>query len=1035
MPYFADHDSALTLPAARTYAPGFRNSQLGAIYAVASYFTLHPRPGSGEPALRPADPALVVMPTGSGKTAVLLACAFMLRPQRGVLIVTPSRSVRNQITGEARKLATLKKIGAVPEDLPTPEVCEVEHRLTTKRAWRGLARFDVVVGTPNSLSPGSYGVAGPPAAPLFDLVLMDEAHHSPARTWSALLAAFPAAQKVLCTATPFRRDEREIRAHTVYEYPLSQALKDEIICNLDYVPVTVGRGQDPDEALARRAAEMLRKEQKKNPSYRLMARTDRKTHTKKLEPLYEQAGLRLKTVHSGYSQRYIDQTLKKLRETDDLDGLLCVDMLGEGFDFPTLKVGVIHRKHKSLPVTLQFVGRFGRVTGHPEEMARILAVPEELEGSIERLYAESSAWAELMPNLHKKRIEKDRAIKRDLANFKVATDLPEQLRETSLWGLKPLAHVKIYEVDDDAEVSIDRAIELERPFELVYRAVSDELSTALFLSRELRRPSWATSDVTLFNGVEYDLFVVHWNADSKLLFISASRRGSIALYEQIARQYTGQSDDPESTRRHSILPLYKINRVLRGHPNANCFNLGMRNRQVSLVNENYRILAGPEVQRAVHFSDGRLFHRGHVMIGVEDPSAERTVTLGYSSASKVWRSKYLRVPRLVEWCHQIAAQIADNSEVRVHENLRNLPVGEKLETLPDNIMAANWDDDVYLRSMWLEYRATGKPPGSRRKCELLEAAWRVKPKKAEAKHVDLVLEAAHGSWAVRFSLTASRLFTAPDPRKLPRVRTHDEEMKLLDYLNASPLHLYTADFSRLHGPAIFRAPEHRTADGERWEMFDRRSFQTRDWMADGVRLDREFGWTGAPYTREGFDRESIHGRLADLLEEEGFAGILYDHGTGEIADFVTWEEKRRGEPLRWWTGREERDSVHVYLFHVKGAKKGKKQPVAKPGNRVGDAYEVCGQVVKSLIWVPYRRKLADRLAGRCKKSSFFLRGDVETAQALLTQRRRPVYFHIGLVQPGITASGAADRIREVLAATDDYVRNAIGSPVFVFCSP
>jgi len=34
--------------------------------------------------------------------------------------------------------------------------------------------------------------------------------------------------------------------------------------------------------------------------------------------------------------------------------------LGEGFDLPALKVAAIHDPHKSLAVTLQFVGRFAR---------------------------------------------------------------------------------------------------------------------------------------------------------------------------------------------------------------------------------------------------------------------------------------------------------------------------------------------------------------------------------------------------------------------------------------------------------------------------------------------------------------------------------------------------------------------------------------------------------------------------------------------------------------------------------------------------
>ncbi|WP_258863412.1 hypothetical protein [Streptococcus agalactiae] len=35
-------------------------------------------------------------------------------------------------------------------------------------------------------------------------------------------------------------------------------------------------------------------------------------------------------------------------------------MFGEGIDIPSLKVAAIHDKYKSLPITLQFMGRFAR---------------------------------------------------------------------------------------------------------------------------------------------------------------------------------------------------------------------------------------------------------------------------------------------------------------------------------------------------------------------------------------------------------------------------------------------------------------------------------------------------------------------------------------------------------------------------------------------------------------------------------------------------------------------------------------------------
>lgn len=103
-------------------APGFRNAQIGAIHAVASHFTIHDRP------------AVVVMPTGSGKTAVLMTIPFLLEARR-VLVVTPSRLVRDQITKQWRELRLLKALGALPKDLKPPTVLEVRSRVNTAGEW------------------------------------------------------------------------------------------------------------------------------------------------------------------------------------------------------------------------------------------------------------------------------------------------------------------------------------------------------------------------------------------------------------------------------------------------------------------------------------------------------------------------------------------------------------------------------------------------------------------------------------------------------------------------------------------------------------------------------------------------------------------------------------------------------------------------------------------------------------------------------------------------------------------------------------
>src|SRR5208282_2421833 len=98
--YFSERYADFRWPIAEGRNQGFRLPQWGALHAVGAHFSAKP------------EPAIVTMPTGSGKTAVLVGSAFILRARR-VLAITPSRIVREQIAEEFNLLRSLKKLGAI----------------------------------------------------------------------------------------------------------------------------------------------------------------------------------------------------------------------------------------------------------------------------------------------------------------------------------------------------------------------------------------------------------------------------------------------------------------------------------------------------------------------------------------------------------------------------------------------------------------------------------------------------------------------------------------------------------------------------------------------------------------------------------------------------------------------------------------------------------------------------------------------------------------------------------------------------------
>jgi hypothetical protein len=87
---------------------GLRIPQIGALHGIAAHWTL----GN--------DPALVVMPTGTGKTEVMIAAAVESQSNR-VLVIVPTDPLRSQTAEKFLSYGWLKRIGIVG-DIPTPVV-------------------------------------------------------------------------------------------------------------------------------------------------------------------------------------------------------------------------------------------------------------------------------------------------------------------------------------------------------------------------------------------------------------------------------------------------------------------------------------------------------------------------------------------------------------------------------------------------------------------------------------------------------------------------------------------------------------------------------------------------------------------------------------------------------------------------------------------------------------------------------------------------------------------------------------------------
>jgi hypothetical protein len=176
------------------------------------------------------------------------------------------------------------------------------------------------------------------------------------------------------------------------------------------------------------------------------------------------------------------------------------------------------------------------------------------------------------------------------------------------------------------------------------------------------------------------------------------------------------------------------------------------------------------------------------------------------------------------------------------------------------------------------------------------------------------------------------------------------------------------------------------------------------WSWDGVEIENE------TVSKNG--GRTIHERVRVELEESDADVIIYDHGTGELADFIALKRKD--------------GIVFTSLYHCKGS------GAPKAGARVEDLYEVCGQAQKSIAWANL-----DRLYARVqqRKKATFIRGSIGMLDTLIEEGKvLGKRFEIVIVQPGVSSAKLSASMSETLGATNDWVIAAGCEPIRVVVS-
>lgn len=933
-----------------------REAQAGAYWAIRSYYTT--RDGK----------TIVVMPTGSGKTAVMTLVALSLVEKR-ILIIVPSRVIREQIEREFNNLNIAKLTECIPNDLPLPNVHVVEHKLATIELWLDLEAYDVVISTPRCVSPLDQGVHDNPPLDLFDTIFVDEAHHLAARTWNGLINYFDPPKTISFTATPFRNDNKPIPGDIVYSYPLGRAIDRGIYRPIDFISVEGGGNEEiKDRRLAERAKEIW-EEEKDLGVAKILVRVGRIKETERIKILYTNVGLNLEIVTSSQSLSDNEAAIQKATQNDDCHGLISVGMLGEGLDLPVLKIAVMHTPHQTFPVTLQFIGRICRTTENVEGNSKLIAIPEDVQEHTKGLYELDANWAELIPELTDAAI----GIEQERREFSHERwDMSDDSRQVSLHTLRPSFAVCIYEIHGDINILAQPA--LKENIQLYQFYKSKDNNWRVLITKTYAKPLW--SSTKSIQDVVYDLHIYYQTDD--LLFEYTT---SPSIASDVRNSIGGES--------LCLVPEKRVEQIISQSDLIAYYNIGLRRVTYSSSTiPTYKMLAGSHAEGTIRSSDGNFFSVGHLFGKVIWQDDE--LVIGFSSKkAKIWSSKRDHIKEFTEWC-DVVAQIVNNEISRTlpfFEHLKHPSSIIELPAEPYCIVSHQKTFDHIVGGMRIELITEDRElvqSDLRDIPELRIQAWNAE----NPQQVKILFASTDFDITVFYDASEEMVFSwksiAPytkcfaKVKKKGRVRSYNID----EYLSEYPPTIYLSD-----GSAVVRKSHY--------------PYQPRiNQVPDEIMMFLDWDELDCEIRVEDFEMLQDHERREQLIAEEKvdvltattdsitalIENLLFafsDHRRGEIADILAVEP---GE-----------EAPIIHLLHCKAMASVSK----KPGVSLKNAHVVLSQARKCLRWL-HNPNLFTEIRERASEESIIL-GTIHDFDAIIQQfTPQTVKYAVHIVQPGFS---------------------------------
>lgn len=950
---------------------GLRSPQLGATHTVLGYWST-----------KKSEPATVVMPTGTGKTETMLALFCAARIER-LLVIVPSDALRTQIAGKFLSLGVLQEFGVLSLQSLRPVVGQVRHAFSdTATAAAFAERCNVIVATPDALRV-SDEVARDALYDRCTHLFIDEAHHVAAETWNAIRRRFTGKPVVQFTATPFREDDKRLGGRIVYSFPLREAQRLGYFSAINYI--SVADLYDQDRAIAAQAIERLRQDRAAGLDHLLMARVKWKSRANELLPLYRELGSEFQPMilHSSLAEpdRRASPDAMRSRESRII---ICVDMLGEGFDLPELKIAAIHDPHKSLGVTLQFVGRFSRnVPGRLGDATVVVGRPKgEFDDRLRRLYAQDSDWNAIIRDLSQSAVENEEEVSEFEAAF---NELPN---EVSIHSLLPKMSTVVYKVAD-AEWNPEGIFAVYPPEQVLTDPLPvNERDGVIWCIVELHAEvEWGK--ISVVENITYDLYVLYHDRARHLLYINSSHD---AFHEDIAKAVCGAS-----AARITGEDIYRVLANIKRMLPTNIGVLDVRNRS-----RRFSMHVGADVTEGLPPGETQTKTKTNLFAyGYEEGNR---VSLGASLKGRVWSYRVAKtLKHWKDWCDTVGTKVTDET-ISVDELMRNFIRPVVLTERPQLVpLAVEWPWEIFanLREEFkIEHEGAAWP--------IVDADLEIR---SHTKAGPVEIRVGTPDWHLDYDLIIEEGRMRFTPVGADAVVTGSRSVSTLqEYLSKNGLHVFFEEEALVTPDSILLKPDRSLLPYDPNEL---------------IGLD----WTDIDLSREsqggGRRADTVQAYMIEQVKTLAEWDIILDDDTSnEMADIVAL--RINGTDL----------IVHLtHCKYVTGWEPGKDR------QKIDDLYDVCGQAMKSVRWRQAIDTFFENLIRRQKRylerngvTGFMVGDEHKLLEVQDRSRLLKPQFTIAIAQPGLQKHHHSRAQLELLAATQTYVLNVANGTFQAYCS-